>query len=161
MFRKLGELAARDLMTADVITVGVKDRMIDAIRKLDDFGVSALPVIDDEQRVAGIVSLFDILDVSREMHSDLSALSLVTAETRKFMIKLLAEQEDTTRVEDVMTTPVTTIHEDTNIVVAARQMVHDGYRHLPVIDDNERVVGMVSATDFVRVVAEQGALIAG
>lgn len=161
MMKKLGELTARDLMTSDVITAQQTDRIIDAIRKLDDYGVSALPVVDDEQRAVGIVSLFDILDVTREIHSDLSALSLVTAETRKFMIKLLVEQEDKTSIEDVMTTPVTTIHENTNIVVAARQMVHDGYRHLPVVDDDERVVGMVSATDFVRVVAEQGALVAG
>lgn len=161
MMKKIGELTARDLMTPEVITAFQGDRIIDAIRKLDDFAVSALPVIDEEQRVVGIVSLFDILDVTREVHADLSALSLVTAETRKFMIKLLVEQEDNTKIEDVMTTPVTTIHENTNIVVAARQMVHDGYRHLPVVDDDERVVGMVSSTDFVRVVAEQGALVCG
>ncbi|HMP79941.1 MAG TPA: CBS domain-containing protein [Pirellulaceae bacterium] len=161
MFKKLGELTARDLMTPDVISVHQQDRLIDAIRKIDDFGVSALPVVADDNKVVGIVSMFDLLNVSREIHSDLSALSLVTTETRKFMIKLLAEQEDTTKIEDVMTTPVNTIHEETNIVVAARQMVHDGYRHLPVVDDHERVVGMVSSTDFVRVVAEQGALVAG
>jgi hypothetical protein len=35
------------------------------------------------------------------------------------------------KIEDVSwTTPVKTIHEETNIVVAARQMVHDVYRHL-------------------------------
>jgi CBS domain-containing protein len=60
-----------------------------------------------------------------------------------------------------MTQPVATVTPDTNAVVAAKMMLQGKFRHLPVVDDDGKAVGILSTTDFVRAFAQQAPLLAG
>ena len=159
--RRLGELCVRDIMTADPICIKDSSLLMEAIREFDDNDISALPVVDSQNRLAGVLSLFDLVEVIREIQGDISALSKVGDATRAFLIRLLTDHGDNTLVSDVMTRPVEHVAPDTNIVLAARMMVECGFRHLPVIDVQHRPIGIVTTTDFVKAFAEQGALLAG
>lgn len=159
--KQLGELIVADVMTGNPICARLTDRLADAIRQFDDRGVSAMPVVDNGRSIVGILSLVDLLSEIREVHGDISAMTLVGNKTRTFLLKLLAEDEEQTTVADVMTQPVETVFPETNAVVAAKRMLQGGFRHLPVVDPEDRVVGMLSATDFVRAFAQRAPLLAG
>jgi CBS domain-containing protein len=63
--------------------------------------------------------------------------------------------EETMRVEDLMTTEVVTVKEDTPLKDAARLMAGRAISGLPVVDDDDRVVGMLTEADFVERTSNQ------
>jgi CBS domain-containing membrane protein len=159
--KKLGELTVGDYMTVQAIIVDDSKKLTHAIRLMDTESLLALPVIDNQGEVVGILSTRDLIEITHEIQSDLGALSYVTEKTQDFLIKMLIEQGDNTLVRDVMTAPVDTISPDANLIVAARKLMDREYHHLPVVDATGKPVGIISTTDFVRAVADYGATLAG
>ena len=159
--KQLGELCVGECMTSQTVCIGDTDRLTDAIRLMDTKRLSVLPVMDEPGRLVGILSASDLIEITHEIQSDLTALTHVAEKTREFLIALLVEQGDTTLVRDVMTSPVDTTTEKTNLVVAARKLTDRRYHHLPVVDPSGNPIGILSTSDFVRAVAEFGALLAG
>lgn len=159
--KNLGELKVSKYMTHQAICVRESELLTEAIRILDDEGLSVLPVIDDQSRLVGILSTSDLIEITHELQSDITAMSYVRETTRAFLLKMLIDQGDTTFVRDVMTSPVETISPQTNLVVAARKLVDRSYHHLPVLDDAGTPIGILSTKDFVRAVSDYGALLAG
>jgi CBS domain-containing protein len=80
---------------------------------------------------------------------------LVGIITERDVMKAVAQERDvaTTPVSDVMTRDVLTISPDTSAHEAARHMASRWIRHLPVVDDGGKVVGVVSQRDLVGVFA--------
>ena len=62
-------------------------------------------------------------------------------------------------VSEVMTSPATTVHESTDVADVAELMTSRSLKSLPVVDDDDRVVGMVSRSDLVRVRARSDDLL--
>lgn len=96
-----------------------------------------LPVVDDEQRLVGLVTHRDLL---RAQPSSLIGLS--ESERR-------ARQADL-RVDQIMEREVWTVGLDTLASVAGRTLLDHKYGCLPVLDDNRRVVGIVTERDYLR-----------
>ncbi len=159
--KQLGEIRVADYMTENVISVDDSAKLTSAIRRMDDQGLQVLPVLDEQGNVTGMLSTADLIQITHEIQSDLSALSHVNETTKQFLIQMLVDAGDTTYVRDVMTSPVETIRPHDNLIVAAQKLNRRKYRHLPVVDDQGKPVGILSTSDFVRVVAELGGLIAG
>jgi CBS domain-containing membrane protein len=159
--KQLGEITVADYMTRGVSATSEETRLTEAIRQMDSQRISVLPVIGSEGTVVGILSTTDLIEIIHEVQADLSALNCVTGRTRDFLIQLLVEQGDDTLVRDVMTSPVDLVHETENLVVSARRIVENGYRHLPVVDAEGVPIGMLSTSDFVRAFADHGKLLAG
>jgi CBS domain-containing protein len=69
--------------------------------------------------------------------------------------KIVAQDRDPSKtlVRDIMNSPLITVHPEQTIFECAKIMSEHHIHHLPVKDDKDRIVGMVSATDFL-VVAE-------
>ena len=81
------------------------DKLSDAIRILDENQLSATPVVDNQNVVIGLLSTSDLLEIFHETQCDLNALHCVTDLTRDFLIQLLTDAGDNTRVQDVMCSP--------------------------------------------------------
>ena len=112
------------------------DSVLDAIRRMAEYGVGALLVIGDGQ----LVGFFSERDY-----------------TRKVILEGLASRD--TPVEKVMTTPVISISPDATVQQGLSMMTEKHIRHLPVIDGSG-VIGVVSIRDLVKAVIEdQQALI--
>ena len=159
--RQLGELCVEDYMTKQAIVVDDTSRLTEAIRLMDNEQLSVLPVIDNQGQLVGILSQSDLIEITHEIQADLSALNYVTDKTREFLIKLLVDQGDTTLVRDVMTAPVETASTSMNLVMAAKKLINRHYHHLPVVDENETPIGILSTSDFVRAFADYGVMLAG
>ena len=125
-----------ELMRIDVKTVDLDATVGDAITTLADVHVSALPVTDARGQVVGVLSTTDIL----------GALSETTdPDVREQLF-------DETPVCDLMTPRSRVIAPDADILEAARLMLYLDVHRLFVEDDG-RLVGVISQTDIVAAVA--------
>jgi CBS domain-containing protein len=119
-------------MTGDVFCV-MPDLTLDALATLFlERGFSAAPVVDEEGHPMGVVSKTDLMRVQRE-----------------------PERAGEPVVRDVMTALAFTLHESDALARGAAVMVVEGVHHLPVVADDGRVVGMLSAFDCARFLARE------
>lgn len=117
----------------EVATVGPTDRVADAVAVLADRGIGAVVVVDDDHRVVGIVSERDVV---RLLAQDGSAV--------------LERQ-----VGDVMTSPVTTCTGDRSTRRLLATMTDGRFRHVPIVDDQQVLSGIVSIGDIVKATIER------
>lgn len=130
----------RDVMTSPAITVAAKTSAKEGLRLLDRHRVTALPVVDGDGRLLGIVSEADLLrDAVRE-------------DDRTQMIPHEHGRPEPRTVEDVMTTLSLTVAPDSDLSDAVEVMTTTAVKMLPVVD-RDRVVGVVSRSDVVHLLA--------
>lgn len=143
------ELKARDLMSTEVITISPKATVIEAAKKMLDHRVSGLPVVDDRDRLIGVISEGDLLrriEIGTDPGMSGSPFSLELA--REF---LKAHSQD---VEDVMTAKVASVLENTGLQEIANLMQLMRLKRLPVTNHG-KVVGVVSRADVIRVLVHE------
>ncbi len=117
----------RDLMTTDVVAVATTTSIRDAARLMFRYRVSGLPVVDIEDRVLGIITEGDFLQM----------------EIERVETGVIPSQ-----VGDVMSTAVKTIPPDMDVIGAARFMQAQQVKRL-VVAEGDRMVGIISRADFV------------
>lgn len=132
----------RDVMTRNPQTVTGDCGVKRAVTILAERGISSMPVVDDEGRICGVVSEADLI---REAFPP---------DPRSHVLP--PRDLDRARpvwVEQVMSTHALTVHETTDVVDAVDVMTSTAVKSLPVVDDDDRVVGVVSRSDLVKVSA--------
>lgn len=159
--KQLGELEVKDYMTLQAVVVDDTEKLTHAIGLMERNRTSVLPVVNNQGEIVGILSTSDLVGIIHELQADISALPHVTEKTQEFLLQMLIEQGDSTFVCDVMTSPVETVTENDNLVIAARKINEHNYHHLPVVDDEGRPIGILSTSDFVQAFADHGASMAG
>jgi CBS domain-containing protein len=107
-------------------------------------GVSGVPVVDPDGRVAGVVSEKDLLSRA-SFGGPASAMGLMAAALRQGGT-LRVELADR-RAEDLMTAPAVTVREDAPLGEAMALLLQ-GINRLPVVDAGGRLVGIVSRGDL-------------
>ena len=132
-----------DVMTRAVVSAYEGACFKEIAAALDRNGINAVPVIDAEHKVVGIVSAADLL--ARVGHARPSPphhrLSGPAASFRK---------EHGTTARDLMTAPVITVLPSTPIEEASRLLARFRIRSLPVVDAAGQLIGMVSRVDLIR-----------
>jgi CBS domain-containing protein len=145
-----GQMNARDVMTTPVVSVLPDESTREIARLLIDKGISAVPVVDNNGAPIGMVTEGDLIrrDEAREARREWW-LELL-AEGERIAPELLAwldTQNHTARV--IMSTPVITVSEETQLRDIARLLVAHRIKRVPVVRDN-RVVGIVARGDLLR-----------
>ncbi|MEO3863294.1 CBS domain-containing protein [Acrocarpospora sp. B8E8] len=128
-------------------------------------GVSAVPVVDGENRVIGIVSEADLLrkEEFRELYYREGYQPPLRARLRHRLNREGGDPEAKSHGDtaaELMTAPAITIGPRLSTVAAARLMEKHGVKRLPVIDEDDRLVGIVSRRDLIRVFVRPDADIA-
>jgi len=133
-----------DVMTKRVIAVSQGADFKHIARVLREFRVSACPVIGDQGVVVGVVSEADLLFKPAEPDLPVG--------TTRLRWKLGEESKVTADTADrLMTSPAVTIRPDVPVTVAARAMQDRCLKRLPVVDDRNHLVGIVSRADVLSV----------
>jgi CBS domain-containing protein len=144
-------MKAKDIMTTKVATVG-PDMPVNAIAALLlERHISAVPVIDDDRRILGIVSEGDLMrrgETERRPSWWLAAFSNAEELAREFT------KTRGIRAKDVMTREVLTVTEETPIATIAELLEKRRIKRVPVVRDG-RIVGIVSRADLLRALAVQ------
>lgn len=142
-------LRVRDIMSTEVVTVTPTTPLNQVVELLIRRQIKAVPVVDDG-RVVGIITGGDLLQRAG-MGLRLSLQRMLPPETLAEQLRELSAQGKT--AADVMTTPVITVHDGVKVSEAARIMVEKHVKRLPVIDAQDRLVGIVSRLDVLATVA--------
>ncbi|MFI1500040.1 CBS domain-containing protein [Streptomyces platensis] len=138
-----------ELMTRQVVSVELDTPFKDIAQILADNAVSAVPVLDRLGRPAGIVSEADLLRKAADQ-PDLSGrtpLPHLEAWER-------ARAEGRTAGE-LMSAPAVCAHPEWSVVEAARLMEAQNVKRLPVVDETDVLLGIVSRSDLLRVFLRQ------
>ena len=154
-----------DVMTRTVGAVRHRAAFKDIVHAMRQWHVSAVPVVDDEGRVVGVVSEADLLhkeelrdgdpDLPRAGHAPTGG-SLYPRPRRLSDLGKAAAVE----AEGLMTAPAVTVHGDTTLAQAARLMARHRVKRLPVVDAEGRLRGVVSRSDLLKVFLRDDADIA-
>jgi CBS domain-containing protein len=141
------EMLVRDAMTTNVISITKFESIVHVANILTEKNISGLPVVDKENKVVGIITQADILSmvgVGRE-HTFKDLLKYMLGEP-------LPERRVGDLVGDIMTAPALTIRPDANIAEAVRVMSEKKIRRLTVVDDNNKLIGILTRADILKAV---------
>ncbi|HET6963522.1 MAG TPA: CBS domain-containing protein [Acidimicrobiales bacterium] len=141
-------MLVREIMTPDAVTVGIGEPFKQVAETMLDAGVSGLPVVKADGSLVGIVT-----------EADLVARAALTGRRRLLgvLMDVFAGSEGWWHKSkglialELMTSPVRTVGPDEDVQVAARRMMTDRVKRLPVVDGHGRLVGIVSRADLLRV----------
>ncbi|MEU6611160.1 CBS domain-containing protein [Streptomyces shenzhenensis] len=133
-----------DVMTHTVAAVGPRASFKEMVRLMQDRKVSALPVIEGEGRVVGVVSEADLLP-TEELRDDPDVGYLRLRRPAD-----LAKAEAVTAAE-LMSSPAITVRAGATLAEAARVMARARVKRLPVVDDRQVLQGIVSRADLLKV----------
>ncbi|MFJ7904681.1 CBS domain-containing protein [Streptomyces sp. NPDC096198] len=133
-----------DVMTQTVAAVGRRAPFKEIVQLMQDWQVSALPVLEGEGRVVGVVSEADLLP-KEELRDEPDAGYLQ-----------LRQPVDVAKAAaltagDLMSSPAITVPAGATLAEAARIMAHEGVKRLPVVDDAGLLAGLVSRADLLKV----------
>ncbi|MEV6613124.1 CBS domain-containing protein [Streptomyces sp. NPDC051051] len=120
-----------EVMTGDVVEARRTTPFKEVVRLLDHHRISGLPVIDDDDKVLGVVSGTDLVR-AQARRSGHGLVGAVTA-------------------ADLMSSPAITVHPEQSVPDAARLMERRGVERLPVVDEEDRLIGIATRRDLLRV----------
>ncbi len=117
----MAKLRVADYMTKNVITLSPEDTVEDAINLIEKTGHDGFPVVDVNGKLIGYVSSTDLL-----------------------------RKDPKTKIKDVMSKELYVAREFMDLKDAARVMFRTGHSKLPVVDDEGRLVGIITNADVIR-----------
>jgi acetoin utilization protein AcuB len=129
-------------MQTAAITITPEDRVSTAMQRMRGSGIRHLPVVSESHTLLGVVTDRDVRQV---MASD--APHMAGYELTDLLAKMT--------VQDIMTTPVVTVRKETPIVDAGQIFVEKKFGCLPVVSDDQTLVGIITVTDLLQAFVEQ------
>lgn len=144
--RRLTDLRCRDVMTPHPITVEFGDALQEAWTLLQDHRIKALPVVDRMRRIVGILTLADFLRAAQlDLHPGFDE------KIRRLLRPSPGTHADKPEtVGQIMTRQVRVVSADRSLAELVPIFSSTGHHHIPIIDADSRLVGIVTQTDLVN-----------
>lgn len=143
--RKMGEITCADIMSKDLVTVEYGTELEEAWALLRYHKVKALPVIDPARRMIGIITLVDFLK-----RADLKTYETFQDKLVKFIRRTPGMTSSKPEVVgQIMAAPVYTAAQTAHIVELVPLLSERGLHHIPIVNAERRLVGMVTQSDLV------------
>lgn len=145
---------AQDIMTKNVVSVTTDTSVKELATTLLELNISGVPVLDDENKLAGIVTESDLIFQNKRLHVPPvitildSFLFLDNPEKMKQELKKIAGAT----VSDICTENVTSITPSTPLDEIATIMTEQKIHTLPVVTDEGKMVGIVGKKDIIRTI---------
>lgn len=147
-------MTARDIMKADVVTIGPTATVRDLAELLATHEISGVPVIDESGALVGVVTEGDVILQDADLHFPhyIQFLdSVIYLESvRKFEERF--RKTFGNRVADVMSTEVLTVSPDASIHEVTTLMADNEVNRVPVLEEG-KLVGIITRGDIVRAIA--------
>lgn len=148
----------KDAMETNVLILNKEDQITDAAKLFTKNNISGAPVIDDD-KIVGILSEGDIMKLLDVHSPNLNLVLPSPLDVIEMPIRMKHEYDETVRgikrasltlVKDIMISPVITIHPNDDISDAAIIMDKEDIKRIPVVDDEDNLVGIVTRGDIVK-----------
>ena len=140
-----------DVMTGEVVQAHRGTPFKEVVRLLEAHRISGVPVVDHDDKVVGVVSGTDLVRGQ--------AARAGGRQDRRYRLPLLrrlgqsgsAAGARATTAGELMSTPAITVHPEQPVPDAARVMERHGIERLPVVDEEDRLIGIATRRDLLRV----------
>jgi CBS domain-containing membrane protein len=155
--RKMGAIRCGDVMSRDVAVVAFGTLLEEAWALLRSRGIKALPVVDRASRIVGIVTLADFLrGAELDLHPGWAdrLRSMLRATTT-------SHSDRAEVVGQIMTRTVRVASADRPLGELVPLFAATGHHHIPIIDAEQRLVGIITQSDVVAALCRQPALTPG
>ena len=144
-----------EIMTTDPVTVSPKTSLEEAIQILAEHKISGLPVVDDREQLVGVISETDLTWQATGVEAPPYVMFLDSviylqnpAKHNQEIHKALGQT-----VEEAMSDRPVTVKGNQLVREAARIMHEKKVRHLPVVDDDSKLIGIITQGDVIRMMA--------
>ncbi|MFD9366579.1 CBS domain-containing protein [Streptomyces sp. NPDC060020] len=130
-----------DVMTHTAVAIGREASYKEIVELMDEWKVSAVPVLEGEGRVVGVVSEADLLPKEEFRRTDPELPDQLEE----------ASKAGAVLAEELMSSPAITVHPDAPVAEAARIMARKHVKRLPVVNALGMLEGVVSRSDLLKV----------
>jgi len=158
----LKKLTAADIMVTDVVTIEPSDNLRDAMAAMTENHVTGLPVLDRKGRCVGLISATDILNYEQDHSEETEEANDAMAryfnpESQRWesvrVTSFALEEFADIPVSDLMTRDLVSVGPGTPVTDVAEKIVELDIHRALVLDEERRLLGIISAIDFARLVA--------
>jgi CBS domain-containing protein len=149
---------AAEIMDADVPTVSPDADARQAVELLAKTDKGAIPVVDEDRRVVGIVSESDLVlggeeaDLHLPHYLNVMGGVVFVGSMKGFEERL--EKAFATKVSELMSTDPVVVNDYSSAETVARRIAEKHHNHLPVVDDEGRLLGLVTRADALAALVE-------
>ncbi len=147
------DIRVEQVMTRDVGTVAPDAPIADVVNLLVNQAYRAVPVVDPDGRLLGIITDGDLL--RRAGVPRAAQQHALTPEAFQALLAELRARDQT--AADIMTRELITLQPDTSLAEAMRIMTGHGLKRLPVVDSQGRLQGILSRIDVLRTLGQRPA----
>ena len=148
----MNDKRAKDIMTTDVIVANKNDIIANVANLLIKEKIGGLPVVDEENKVVGIISETDIM--KKESHVDSPRMLnfiqgiIFLDDMKKFEDEMRAIAAY--KVEDLMSKDIITVNENDTFDYVANVMINKSINRVPVVDENNFLKGIICRYDIIQ-----------
>ena len=148
----MNDKRAKDIMTTDVIVANKNDIIANVANLLIKEKIGGLPVVDEENKVVGIISETDIM--KKESHVDSPRMLnfiqwiIFLDDMKKFEDEMRAIAAY--KVEDLMSKDIITVNENDTFDYVANVMINKSINRVPVVDENNFLKGIICRYDIIK-----------
>jgi CBS domain-containing membrane protein len=140
-------IRVRDVMTRNVFKIKADAELNEVTNLLSEHRISGLPVVDENDRVIGVITEADVLSMAglRKEHAFKDIIRHILGEP-------LSRPKESRRLRDVMSSPAITIGPEADIREVALTLDEKRITSLPVVDEQGGLIGVISRADIVRAI---------
>ncbi|MCM8787812.1 MAG: CBS domain-containing protein [Candidatus Omnitrophica bacterium] len=138
----------KEIMIRNVKSIPANISVIEAFKILAEMQISGLPVIDENEKLCGMFTEKDILKTILPSYIETVGKFVYVENPKGISAKIL--ELINLKVKDIMRKEVVTVDEDTAICEVARIMITQKIRRIPVVNKENKVIGIVARQDVLR-----------
>jgi len=135
-------------MSKNVVSISVRDTMAHAAKTLCAHAISGVPIVDERERISGVLSALDFVKtIGCTSDDNRSGKGQLTPKAENGLECTKGCEGDLVCLH--MTPVVQSIASNQSLLAAARTMCNKHIHRLPVLDDQNRTIGIITALDVV------------
>lgn len=150
MSDSLYRIRASEVMCRKTVSVSPHETVQEALSLMEYNRVAALPVVDEQGKVVGMMTATDLIDLCRKMDDELHQLGGLSELSRDWLINKFSIEGEGRQVQEVMSSPVATVGPDTPLEIVVGELLRNQVHRLPVVDGESRLEGVISTTDVMK-----------
>lgn len=141
---------ASEIMQTEVRTLSTEATLREAAELLGLWNVSGAPVVDEQGALVGVVSESDLLSEARKRAAIPRTAAFGVFLPVEDALRRIYHEGATLLVGEVMSTKLATASPDTPLDELGRMLVNRRINRIPVVDDAEKLVGIVTREDVLK-----------
>lgn len=143
--RTLGGLRCRQIMSMPVHAVAADTPLQEAWALMRKHAIKALPVVDAQRVVVGIVTMADFMRLANlEVHEGMG---------QRLRSLIMGRPKRPDQVQGLMSSPVLQVQADRHVMDLVPLFSEAGHHHIPVVDEARQLVGIITQSDLVKALA--------